>query len=100
MDYALELYVALPQAFLGEDMPVVIGKEGDNYVAVEAVTNVSSFGSTVEEALEKLREALEFYLEDDEEIREYLEEVEKGEVLFIQGSLQSSTNSSLVKPAC
>jgi predicted RNase H-like HicB family nuclease len=87
-------------SILGKALPIVIWKERDSYVAVEVVTNVSSFGSNVKEALEKLKEALELYLEDEEEMKKYLEEVERGEVVFVQGSLQSSTNSSLVNPAC
>jgi len=96
----LELIRYFLTSILGKALPVVIWKEGDSYVAVEVVTNVSSFGSSIKEALEKLKEALELYLEDEEEIKKYLEEVERGEVVFVQGSLQSSTNSSLVNPAC
>jgi len=42
----------------------VVWKEGENYVAWNLNTGVSSFGETRKEALESLQEALELHLED------------------------------------
>ena len=42
----------------------VVWKEGDNYVAWNLNTAISSFGSTEKEAISSLQEALELYFED------------------------------------
>lgn len=42
-------------------------REGDDYVAQCLDFDVSSFGSTKDEALRMLQEAVELYLEDDGE---------------------------------
>jgi predicted RNase H-like HicB family nuclease len=44
----------------------VVWKEGDYFVAQCLNVDVSSFGSTKEEALSSLQEALELYFEDNE----------------------------------
>ncbi len=41
-----------------------IWKEGDNFVAWNLNTNVSSFGDSKKEALESLKEALKLYFEE------------------------------------
>ena len=43
----------------------VAWKEGKFYVAQCLNIEVSSFGETIEEALENLKEAIELYIEDD-----------------------------------
>ena len=45
----------------------IIYKEGDYYVSQCINVDVSSFGNTVEEALNNLKEALELYFEDNKE---------------------------------
>ena len=54
----------------GLDMsrPVLIIHEDPWYVAEDVVTKVTSEGETVEEAMDNLREALELYNEDNEEL--------------------------------
>ncbi len=42
----------------------VVFKEGDTYVAQSLNVDISSFGTTKNEALVNLREALELYFED------------------------------------
>lgn len=45
----------------------IVYKEGDYYVSQCINVDVSSFGKTVEEAINNLKEALELYFEDNEE---------------------------------
>ena len=44
--------------------PVVISREEHGYVATDVNSGVASQGSTVEEAMSMLKEALELYYED------------------------------------
>ncbi len=46
------------------DFKNVVWKEGNQYVAQSLNVDISSFGSSKEEALKNLREALELYFED------------------------------------
>lgn len=45
----------------------IIYKEGDYYVSQCINVDVSSFGETIEEAIDNLKEALELYFEDNDE---------------------------------
>jgi len=47
-----------------KNIKYTIHKEGEHYVAQCMNVDVSSFGSTVEEAIDNLTEAVELYLED------------------------------------
>ncbi len=47
------------------DIKYVIYKEGNDYVSQCLNVDISSFGHTVDEALENLVEALELYFEED-----------------------------------
>ncbi len=42
----------------------IVWKEGKDYVSWNINTGISSFGTTKQEALQALREALELYFED------------------------------------
>jgi predicted RNase H-like HicB family nuclease len=56
---------------------IEIFKEGDVYVALSPELNVSSFGGTVEDARKSVREALEAFFEECEQmgtLEEVLEE--------------------------
>jgi hypothetical protein len=46
------------------DFKNVVWKEGDHYIAQSLNIDVSSFGSTKQDALTNLKEALELYFED------------------------------------
>ena len=48
------------------EMPVVIYREEQTWVAQALGVDVSSFGDTADEALVAIREALELYFEDPE----------------------------------
>jgi len=50
----------------------VIYKEGKHYVAQCLNVDISSFGSTIDEAGSNLKEALQLYFEDDKSHWEYL----------------------------
>ena len=50
----------------------VIYKEGKHYVSQCLNVDISSFGSTIEEAIINLKEALQLYFEDDKIHSEYL----------------------------
>lgn len=50
----------------------VIYREGDYFVAQCLNVEVSSFGETIEEAIESIHEAVELYFEDSEEDIDYL----------------------------
>lgn len=50
----------------------IIYKEGKYYVSQCLNVDVSSFGESVDEALENLKEALELYFEDPQEINSYI----------------------------
>lgn len=56
---------------------IEIFKEGDVYVALAPELNVSSFGETIEEAKESIKEAIEAFIEECERmgtLKEVLEE--------------------------
>jgi predicted RNase H-like HicB family nuclease len=58
-------------------LKIEVFKEGDAFVAVSPELNVSSFGDTVEEARESLREAVDAFIEECREmgtLEEVLEE--------------------------
>ncbi len=44
----------------------IVWKEGEYYVSQCVGNNISSFGNTIEEAIDALKEALELYYEDEE----------------------------------
>ena len=44
---------------------VIITKEDDTYIAKDARTNVADQGDTIEEALRNLKDALELYYDDN-----------------------------------
>ncbi len=46
----------------------IIYKEGDYYVSQCLNVDISSFGNTVQEAIDNLREAVELYFEDNDEM--------------------------------
>lgn len=46
------------------DLKNIVWKEGKNFVSWNLNTGISSFGSTKDEAVDSLREALELYFED------------------------------------
>jgi predicted RNase H-like HicB family nuclease len=46
----------------------IVQKEGEYYVSQCLNVDVSSFGSTIQEAIDNLNEALELYFEDKEAI--------------------------------
>ncbi len=50
------------------DLKNVVWKEGDYFVAQSLNVDVSSFGTTRQEALKNLREALELFFEDTENV--------------------------------
>lgn len=50
----------------------LIYREGKHYVAQSLNVDVSSFGTTFEEAKSNLREALELYFEDETSDKKYL----------------------------
>lgn len=58
----------------------IVWKENDLYVARCVEVNVTSQGTNHQEALANLKEALELYLEDSEEIFPQVKEVEVQEV--------------------
>tara|TARA_B100000315_G_C14148988_1_gene394842 strand:- start:336 stop:548 length:213 start_codon:yes stop_codon:yes gene_type:complete len=51
-----------------KSLKYLIYKEGDYYVSQCLNVDVSSFGNNVQEAIDNLREAVELYFEDNEEI--------------------------------
>ncbi len=50
------------------EVTIFIWREGKWYVAYEPTSGVSSQGRTVDEALENIREALELYLEEKQDV--------------------------------
>ena len=50
------------------EITVFVWREGKWYVVYEPTSGVSSQGRTVDEALENIREALELYLEEKQDI--------------------------------
>ena len=59
---------------------VVIWKEDDIYIVREVFTGVTSQGTTIEEALKNIKEAVELYLEEMPDLKE---ELEKREVVGV-----------------
>lgn len=51
-----------------KDIKYVIYHEGKHYVAQCLNVDVSSFGDTVEEAMANIKEAVELYFEDNDEV--------------------------------
>lgn len=51
-----------------KNIKYTIYKEGEHYVAQCMNVDVSSFGSSIEEAVDNLTEAVELYLEDNENV--------------------------------
>ena len=49
----------------------ILYKEGDYYVSQCLNVEVSSFGDTVQESIDNLKEAVELYLEDNHEINNF-----------------------------
>jgi len=49
----------------------ILYKEGDYYVSQCLNVEVSSFGDTVQESIDNLKEAVELYLEDNDEINTF-----------------------------
>ncbi|WP_457571123.1 type II toxin-antitoxin system HicB family antitoxin [Desulfovulcanus sp.] len=45
-------------------LKIVIFQEGDSYVALAPEINVSSFGNTIKEAEESIKEAVELFFEE------------------------------------
>lgn len=60
------------------ELPVVIWKENDHYVAYVSPLGVTSQGKTLEETLKNIKEATELYLEDVDE--EELHRLENREI--------------------
>ncbi len=50
------------------EVTVFVWREGKWYVVYEPVSGVSSQGKTVDEALKNIREALELYLEEKQDL--------------------------------
>lgn len=55
-----------------KNIKYVIYREGDYFVAQCLNVEVSSFGKTIEEATENIKEAVELYFEDTEENIDYV----------------------------
>ena len=53
----------------------VVWQEGKYYVVQCINVNVSSFGETIDEAINNLKEAVELYFEDEEELRKEFPEI-------------------------
>ncbi|MFA6988901.1 MAG: type II toxin-antitoxin system HicB family antitoxin [Candidatus Gastranaerophilaceae bacterium] len=51
-----------------KNIKYTVYKEGEYYVSQCLNVDISSFGNTIEEAIENLTEALELYFEDNENI--------------------------------
>lgn len=49
-------------------LSAIISKEDEMYVALAPDVDIASQGKTIEEALKKLREAVELYFEDEDAI--------------------------------
>lgn len=49
-------------------LPAIVTKDKSLYVALALDVDIASQGSTIEEALKNLQEALELYLEDEDAI--------------------------------
>jgi predicted RNase H-like HicB family nuclease len=49
-----------------KNIKYIVYKEGKHYVSQSINVDVSSFGDTIEEAIDNLKEALDLYFEDNE----------------------------------
>ncbi len=49
----------------------IIFKEGSYYVSQSLNVDVSSFGKTIDEATQNLKEALDLYFEDEDGVKHY-----------------------------
>lgn len=56
-----------------KNLKYIIYREGDYYVSQCLNMEIASFGSTIDEALANLKEAVELYLEDEQAINNYHE---------------------------
>ncbi|MCX7068484.1 MAG: type II toxin-antitoxin system HicB family antitoxin [Methylococcales bacterium] len=56
-----------------KNLKYIIYREGDYYVSQCLNMEIASFGSTIDEALANLKEAVELYLEDEQAINNFHE---------------------------
>lgn len=68
---------------------VEIFKEDDLYVALSPELNVSSFGETIAEAKESIKEAIELFLEECQEMGTLNEVLEESGFLKVEDTWQS-----------
>lgn len=68
---------------------VEIFKEDDVYVALSPELNVSSFGETIDEAKESIKEAIEGFLEECREMGSLNEVLEESGFLRVENNWQS-----------
>jgi predicted RNase H-like HicB family nuclease len=68
---------------------VEIFKEDDVYVALSPELNVSSFGETIDEAKESIKEAVEGFLEECREMGTLNEVLEESGFLRVENTWQS-----------
>ena len=69
-----------------KNLKYLIYREGDYYVSQCLNIEVASFGSTIDEALANLKEAVELYLEDDQSFTSYHE---VGEFMLVEFALRA-----------
>jgi len=67
---------------------VEIFKEGDVYVALSPELNVSSFGETIDEAKESIKEAIEAFLEECREMGTLDDVLEESGFLRVENTWQ------------
>jgi predicted RNase H-like HicB family nuclease len=68
---------------------VEIFKEDDLYVALSPELNVSSFGETIDEAKDSIKEAIELFLEECREMGTLTEVLEESGFLKMEDAWQS-----------
>ena len=56
-----------------KNLKYIIYREGDYYVSQCLNIDVASFGTSIDEALSNLKEAVELYLEDDKSLTHFHE---------------------------
>ena len=56
-----------------KNLKYIVYREGDYYVSQCFNMEIASFGSTIDEALANLKEAVELYLEDEQAINNFHE---------------------------
>ncbi|MCX6240763.1 MAG: type II toxin-antitoxin system HicB family antitoxin [Bacteroidetes bacterium] len=59
------------ESLLMKTIKYVVYKEGKHYVSQCLNVDISSFGSSVQEAVDNLNEALELYFEDGDALKSY-----------------------------